>query len=363
MTANAFETGSACPAPKSPLYWSFWNTGGTYSWVDYPTAKTTVAQALDNWEVVRSPVGGQLVDAVQLPDNTIADFRVVIEQIDTGMGGKVTCGSNNKIRLDIFEGTGTVVGSNANISGLAAHEMGHAFDLSHSGDVDSYDAIANPGYYPDTNSTMGTCDVLFSVQGSLAQDDWANLEWMYSSKNNMNANSSFETGSHFPFWGTSNGATASVQAGGASDGSYYLLLGGSTGGYIYQTIRVSDPADIKARVNFRKHSASSTGQVYYAMYVRRVDYPLVTNCTAGSGVDFPNGWDLNQPNLINGTGFSLCQGLWVTPNTSWQWPDTPACTTVDPWEGVDIQLRVYNYMELSGQGTEVRIDHARVRHS
>jgi hypothetical protein len=192
-------------------------------------------------------------------------------------------------------------------------------------------------------------DILFSLE----QDDHAAINSTFTTA--LVANPSFENG--FSFWGKGGGESVTIMSGGASDGSQYARIYGKNG-YIFQTVRVTDPGDMRGRVNYKKYWSSSTGTVWYGLYARKVNYN-----SGSSACQWVHNWDLNNPTYPNGTTFVFEKGVTLTPTNSWQWlPETASWTEGDPWEGVDIRQYLYNYMTHTGGSTYVRIDNMRARH-
>ena len=315
----------------------------------------------NKWEAVRDPFGGQLLNVIKDSDNEPStDVPVLNKNVGGGYGGQFDCATNS-IWIDFIDPRGPPL-TWQTAYGLAAHEMGHGLDLQHAGNLDSFDT--SYGTLPTEMPTMVGCAFPPGYDQadmrSLEQDDWAALEHMKTSgKYNGHANTSFEnSGNLTRFWGKGSGSRFIDQSSGSSDGTYHVLLGGTAmPSYMYQTVRVEDPKKMKARVNYKKYFSSSSGQIFYGIYARKVNFPSNPGCASV----FENGWDFNDPDVPNLT-FEYRVGTWRTPTTSWKWPDTPRWNGVDSWQGVDARLYIFNYMVQGVDPTDVRIDHARIRH-
>jgi hypothetical protein len=290
----------------------------------------------DEWDSIKHPQSGTWT-------TTSEGGPIEIQIKDLAAYGNTVCsqfGDLQRIELDV---AGL---SRSEFRGLSTHEAGHAHGLGHAGTGASFDS--------QTPTMINGCGQPQSVLVSLVspeQDDYAAISSALSTA--LHANPSFENSS--TFWGKGGGASLAIISGGASDGSKYARVYGSSA-YIYQTVRVTDPGDMRGRVNYKKYYGSSSGTIWYGLYARKIDYPQ-SGCTG-----FVNDWNLNSPSFPNGTSYVYERGSTFTPTSSWKWSETAAWTEGDPWEGVDVRQYLYNYMNNLGQPTYVRIDNMRTRH-
>jgi hypothetical protein len=288
--------------------WRFSGSGWT------STRTAPAAAGLDIWDGVPNSVGSPYTVTYQ--DATFG-LPVVIEDRGPGESGEAVCstsGTLSRIELDIAGTTDAAI-----IRGLAGHEMGHAHGLSHTGDGDSFDLL---------RPTMSTCVVPFESKGYVRQDDAAALA--EDNGSTFHANASFEAGT--AYWGAI-GSSLTSRDGGGSDGHLYAAVNRTeTGGYVYQTVRV-------------------TGTVTHSLYAREVTYDRDTTCRENTYV---SDLDLNDPHLTD-VNFVYRVGRTVGVTSSWQQDDSPISYTIDGYEGVDVRMRIVE----SVTGVYAYVDNAR----
>jgi len=344
--------GTTCGYPLPELkYWFADN--GARAWEN--DEKNAFREGGDKWEAVQKVLGGSFVIVREVSDDPSVLWAKLVDLDPDHAKGVFTCAG---FKMDIWEENYEEISFYQQM-GLATHEIGHSIDLRHPGTTDSFGVV--DGTLPDEQPSMATCIGDYAENISLAQDDYASLGYHYTIDEEAHANTSFENGG--AYWGYSGGAWGTAMPSGGNDGPSYLLLQGPEGGSAYQTVRVTDPSRFRARVNFRKHYSMSTGYIFVGIYARKVTYVPVLPppaCESGSGVNFPNDWDLNKPTVPNHTYVLTSAGVYLNPTTTWQWlPETGWWTPDSTYQGVDLRIRIYNYMTLEGAGTPVRIDHAR----
>jgi len=260
------------------------------------------------------------------------------------------------------------------VRGIAAHEMGHALNMKHVSPLGSWEydkRVDVGGYpYPGESATMGCGAISFAEHRTIEQDDWAFLEYNFDSVENGFANSSFEYlqgPTQFWDWDSASGTTVQSRGSYSSDGNRHVKLGGRYGALMWQTVRIVDPGrgsqnpgTLTGRVNVKRAQVGTQGYVFFGLYGRQIDYPTTTSC------DFDEDRDMRSPSYPSGGLLALQVTGYGYPGLYWEWPDTTEWTTVSSWEGVDVELRIYNYATADGNPlnlVDVRIDRARVRHT
>ncbi len=248
------------------------------------------------------------------------------------------------------------------LSGLSAHEWGHAWGLGHSGRYDSFGGGVSP--------TLSTCWNDFEEQRFVSQDDSAGIQFQTDKSGTFGsatANSSFEENTQW--WGFQNVSSSQVFLSGGTDGSpnFLRFSGPASSTAIYSTTRMTDyfdgdqiGADIKARANY-KRGVNASGHVLVVAKWRHVDYP-------GSSKDVTCQLDpstLNQQASIGSFEFQV--SIYCYPSTTWNYCTTSAgnVTSSDSAgaspDGVDARVVVYNRMTVLGGSEYTNVDVDRVR--
>ncbi|VAW02709.1 hypothetical protein MNBD_ACTINO02-1182 [hydrothermal vent metagenome] len=335
-TADAFPWRQGACDGLVNLNYNFAGTGWT------PTREGWFSDGADDWDSIRKPNGGYLVDSA-----SGGNIEVWIKDTGPGGGGVTSCvlGNLKSITIDP-DGL-----SSTQFRAVASHEVGHAHGLDHTGPYDSFD-----GDLPTMTAGCALDEIGKGFADTIGpeQDDYASLTATFET--DYHANNGFERGSSL-FWGKGGGASVAIKNGGVDGSAKYARLYGY-GGYMYQTIRIADsPNSSRARINYRKYYSISSGTVWAGLYSRKLDYvnDTTTSC-AGTG-QYHNGWNFVSPTVL--TGWTYEKGISRTPSSSWNYGTSSLWSDASGWDGTDLRLYVYNYMKHEGSSTYVRLDRLR----
>jgi len=304
----------------------------------------------NDWDSIRKPTSGYLVSSA-----TGGTIEIYVEDYGPGGGGKVNCddllGNLHHIKIDPTDLTAS------QFRAVSLHEVGHAHGLDHTGPYDSFDQFVPTMTAGCALTELGlTYDAMLGPQ----QDDEGSLTAVFFT--DYDANDSFERGSAL-YWGTGGGGSVTIYNGGVDGGAKYAQLNGY-GGYMYQSIRLTDPPNTsRARINYKKTYSISTGTVLLTLYSRQLDYSVDTSTDCAGAGQYHNDWNFIVDPTV--TGWTYETGVSVTPTTSWQYVPgtTSAWTGASGWDGVDLRVYVYNYMLLEGGPTSVSLDRMRAYQS
>jgi hypothetical protein len=259
--------------------------------------------------------------------------------------------------VDVIEAMGDTV----------RHEMGHIFDLTHTGTGDSF------GTGGERASLVTCLGNSFDTSRVLGQDDGAAIQYHVGSQSTppVTANIGFEEDATTPrYWGKTGGSWSIVSSGGAYEGGNYLtwLPSNPAGDYLYQTTNLTrEPSagDEAIDVKLLARSVSqASGTVQMYIYQRSVTYAAEPDCD-----QWPTETDQNDRVWV--TAYALVVGSadqW-TPTTSWSAEDSPDVavsldfTTCNPrcvhaW---DVRVRIYSTVNIGGDYLAVDFDNMRMR--
>lgn len=239
------------------------------------------------------------------------------------------------------------------LDNLAAHEMGHALGLPHSGKTDVHTQhVANGGHAP----LMTTCED-FLYRNLMDEDDAsvANKRSALSPEPIM-SNASIETGRLYPW--RSSGSAVSLVSTSSADGAYHLMvLPNSQYDNVNNTVNYDTAAGrlVSARANYITPGGTS-GAVRVVLEARPVYYAAASGCAVNQ---FPT--DLDENSRTNTTAsWTTVSHAYFAPSPAWVWGDTPL------WEipahgNYDLRVRVFSTVSVNGGYIHVHYDNVRPR--
>jgi hypothetical protein len=327
--------------------------------------KSRFTDGANNWGQLDDHNGNHFVSSQETSSSGVAVRLLVTED---ELAGETYCseglpGNGDVETITLTWGNGGAYGL-ADFEGVSHHEMGHAHSLVHVANGDSHDG--------DTPTMISGCsfDLNYGsfedahILRSREQDDVAQLAWLFDN-GDVNANGSFEDMGTWTndLWGFTGSASLTTYTTGGKNGSNFGRVSG--GGAIYQTVRIVDPGEFRAKVQHRKYNQYSTGTVTIQLRAAQINYDTDGDGTCDDDY-FPH-WDLDEP--ISVGSMMLRESNTAAPSANWSFLelDTAASnnawTGASNWDGVDVRVQLVNDMTMAGDPWPVDIDWLRIKDS
>lgn len=338
-TASAMNREPGFPICGPTVYYRFVNTTD-HAWTT--AEKDAVSAALDAWETVINRSGAPIVDLRRGTGSPQIDIKIV--QMDAWGEGRCDYGYIMLAKR--------LVGKQAEMNGVAVHEMGHVLGMAHVGWDDN--RVAYEADFPTMHDALCVPDAEDKAavrrgMASLAPDDHAHLYRWQGAGGSLSADPSFETAASVNTYFTVMNATFTRSSSGSPYGTYHLRFTGDEpwGGnhpYVFQETFIAGPRVLDAAAQVRRARSGDGGTVFVRLLRRPVDNPYACRFSAIGD------WSIVVETL-------------VTPTTSWALYDTPDYNAGT--ENAIFRVSVVNRLNYSC-GTDVcraeaRVDDERVR--
>ena len=348
---------------------------GSHTW--RPEEKNAVLAGFEMWEQLKAADGTYHVNVVESgttpPSGWLWDVSWYTFTDENPPSARASCGEG-WIRFNATSLKLTPSGVDANLDDIAAHEMGHALGLRHTGTLDST---------LDPNNGNGV--MTGAYPRSFVSDDFGQLTHFHDQSLGFaaNANPGFEqtpagTGSLPRFW-HSQGGTFQTRTTGCYRGNRCVDYKSDTSGEGFKSwIALADvgypfgPDELDATFRYKRINAASTGYAYGWLYTREVTYPLGSDNWPYDRLDgYHMGLTRTMGPLVQVGSYKGGFGA----STSWQLgaipvsplydicgpPGGPSCIPVAP-RNIDAQLLIWtDLVNTVGNGDYMSVDDAQIR--
>ena len=221
--------------------------------------KSNFLAGADNWDNLDDRNGNTVTDISEAPTG-----NAIPVYLRDGSGASVSCnifGTVLKITMDKSYAA-------HDFRGVANHEVGHAHGFGHTSRLDSWD---------NDEATMSGCQFFGQLRDmkTFEQDDGGTFLATFDDLD-LHANPSFEDQGAWTsdVWGVGGGATLVMRNNSSSGlGTWHAEI--QDGGYIFQTMRVTDPHDIKAQFRYRKEASLDSGTATILLFGSELSYDVL----------------------------------------------------------------------------------------
>lgn len=270
---------------------------------------------------VNSP-GSAILTPVEVAGPETGAFKIMRKD---GTGGGGTNCDEKVIRVDVGE---------QQMRFVAAHEIGHAFGLRHTGYKDQLTTMSGMVDAGSQVPLMGLCTRPAGVDYWKARSDDQSSAWHKAdTPRSTTADGGFESSGAPVAFALSGSAYADSGYSYAGDRSMRVNQGGGVG----QRVRLTAPVGsaLTAGVRFKTNSGTSTS---FKLMARTVGYPVYMpdSCTPGDVTSHR----LNNP-TPNGWNWSIDQAF-SSPGPNWTSKSISLSINLSVYQAVDVNLSISN---------------------